>query len=526
MIPTTPITQIGPELPVRPGHPEANGARGASGPRARPRDWAALAVLMLPVLLVSIDNTVLSFALPAISLQFATTGAMLLWIVDAYPLVLAGLLVAMGSFGDRFGRRRMLIIGGIGFGILSVVAAFSESAGALVAARAGLGFFGAMLMPSTLSLLRNIFLDRSQRRLALAIWASGFAAGGALGPIVGGFLIEGFGWESVFLLAVPMLALMLVFTPIFVPESKDPNPGRVDLVSVALSMATLFPLVFAIKEFATHGFGVVVAAGLLIAIASGIWFVRRNLARPNPMLDVRLFAYAPFSGAVLVNFLAVFSLTGFLYFGSQHLQLVLGLGPVQSGMLLLPGLLLMIATGLAAVKVVKRVHPRVIIAVSLLLSALGYGLIAVVGDSTSGLALAVTFAVLSAGIGASETLSNDLIVSAVPAEKAGSASGISETAYEVGAVFGTAVLGSILVSSYRGAIDLPEGLSPAQQSTASETLGGAINVAGDLPAPIASQLIETARHAFDSGITTTAGIGVVLMIAASALAWRTLRHAK
>ena len=510
-------------------HPTALHTAGSVDDRpakARPRDWAALVVLMLPVLLVSIDNTVLSFALPAISLEFATSGIMLLWIVDAYPLVLAGLLVAMGSLGDRFGRRRMLMIGAIGFGVLSVVAAMSESAGSLVAARAGLGFFGAMLMPSTLSLLRNIFLDRNQRRLALAIWASGFAAGSALGPIVGGVLIESFGWPSVFLLAVPMLALMLAFTPIFLPESRDPNPGPVDPVSVVLSMATLFPIVFAIKSFATHGFGVAVAAGLIVATASGIWFVRRQLARPVPMLDVRLFAYAPFSGAVLVNLLAVFSLTGFLYFGSQHLQLVLGLGPIQSGMLLLPGLVVMIVAGLTVVKVVRRVPARVVVAASLLLSAVGYGMIAVVGNGTSGIALAMAFAVLSAGIGASETLSNDIIVSAVPAEKAGSASGISETAYEVGAVFGTAVLGSILAFSYRGAIDVPDGLTAAEQSTASETLGGAISVAGDLPAPIATQLIDSARHAFDSGIVTTAGIGAVLMIAASCLAWRTLKHAK
>ncbi len=494
--------------------------------RARPRDWAALVVLMLPVLLVSIDNTVLSFALPEISLEFATSGTTLLWIVDSYPLVLAGLLVAMGSFGDRFGRRRMLIVGAIGFGVLSVVAAFVESAGALVASRAALGFFGAMLMPSTLSLLRNIFLDREQRRLALAIWASGFAAGSALGPIVGGFLIEGFGWRSVFLLAVPMLALMLVFTPLLVPESKDPRPGPIDPLSVVLSIATLFPLVLAIKSLATDGFGPVAMGGLTIAALAGVWFVRRQLARPVPMLDVRLFSYAPFSGAVLVNFLAVFSLTGFLYFGAQHLQLVLGLGPVQSGLLLLPGLLMMIAMGLAAVRIVKRVHPRVVISAALVLSAVGYLLIAVVGNGTSGVALAVAFAVLSAGIGASETLSNDLIVSAVPAEKAGSAAGISETAYEVGAVFGTAVLGSILVSSYRDAIDLPAGLSDRQQAISSETLGGAINVAGELPAPLGQALIETARHAFDSGITTTAGIGAVLMVAASYLAWRTLRHAR
>ncbi len=257
--------------------------------RARTKDWFALVVLMLPVILISVDNTVLSFALPVISEALGPSAAAQLWIVDAYPLVLAGLLVTMGSLGDRWGRRRMLLIGASGFGLVSVGAAFVPNAEMLILARVGLGFFGAMLMPSTLSLLRSIFTNRQQRRLAIAIWATGFSAGAALGPIVGGLLLERFGWGSVFLIAVPVLLPLLMLAPFLIPESKDPNPGRIDPMSIVLSMVTLVPLVFAIKQFATEGFQpieiVLVAAG----VAAGLVFVRRQLSRENPMLDMRLF---------------------------------------------------------------------------------------------------------------------------------------------------------------------------------------------------------------------------------------------
>ena len=207
-------------------------------PRVGARGWAALVVLMLPVLLVSVDNTVLSFALPEISIALAPTGAEQLWIIDVYPLVLAGLLVTMGTLGDRFGRRRMLLIGASGFAAVSALAAFAPTAGLLIAARALLGLFGAMLMPSTLSLLRSIFQNRDQRRLAIAVWASAFSAGSALGPIVGGFLLEHFDWGSVFLIAVPVLIPLLIAAPLLVPESRDPNPGRID-IAVSYTHLTL-----------------------------------------------------------------------------------------------------------------------------------------------------------------------------------------------------------------------------------------------------------------------------------------------
>ncbi|HXF03161.1 MAG TPA: MFS transporter [Arthrobacter sp.] len=490
--------------------------------RAGRKEWTALAVLMLPVLLVAVDNTVLSFAVPAISLAFSTSGTTLLWIIDIYPLVLAGLLVAMGSLGDRFGRRRMLMIGAAGFAALSAVAAFSPSAELLVAARAGLGIFGAMLMPATLSLIRNIFTERTQRRLAVAIWAAGFSAGAALGPLLGGVLLEHFWWGSVFLLAVPMLLPMLVLTPAFVPESRDPEPGPVDVPSILLSVAALLPVVFAIKQVAAGGDLAAIAAAAAVGILAGWLFVRRQLHRPNPMLDVRLFRYRPFTGAVLVNLLAVFSLVGFLYFVSQHLQLVLGLSPLRAGLVLLPGLLVTIAAGLLAVPLVRRVAPHLVVAGALLLSAAAYWLAASTPDA-SAVTLMAAFGLLGAGVGASETLSNDLILSSVPAAKAGAASAVSETAYEVGSVFGTAVLGSILVGAYRQNINLPSGLSAEQQHAASETLGGAITVADQLPERTATALLDSAVHAFDSGVTVTAGLAGALMVASAWLAFRTLR---
>ena len=289
------------------------------------RAWVALAVLMLPVLLIAIDNTVLAFALPAIAEDFRPAASTQLWIVDVYSLVLAALLVAMGSLGDRIGRRRLLLIGATGFAVVSAAAAFAPSAQYLVIARAALGVFGAMLMPSTLSLIRNIFADASARRLAIAIWASCFTAGSTLGPIVGGALLQHFHWGSVFLVAVPILLPLLILGPRLVPESRDPNPGPLDLASVVLSFTAMLPFVWAIKTAAHDGLSPVVALAFVAGIASAVLFVRRQKRSQTPMLDIGLFSYAPFSSSILANFLSIVGLIGFIFFISQHLQLVLGL---------------------------------------------------------------------------------------------------------------------------------------------------------------------------------------------------------
>lgn len=491
----------------------------------RRRRWAALIVLMLPVLLVAIDNTVLAFAVPMISEGLAPSGAQLLWIVDVYPLVLAGLLVPMGSLGDRFGRRRMLMIGASGFAVISAVAAFVPTAGGLIAARAALGFFGAMLMPATLSLIRNIFTDPDERRTAIAIWAAGFSGGAALGPIVGGFLLEHFWWGSVFLLAVPLLLPLLIAGPKLIPESRDPNPGPIDPLSIALVLAAMTALVWSIKSVALYGLSAQVAVMLVVALATGIWFVRRQLSRPNPMLDVRLFANPVFSGSVAANLLSVFSLVGFLFFVSQHLQLVSGKSPVEAGVVLLPGLAITVASGLFVVWLARRFPAGHLVVAGLLLNAAGYAMVMLTGNSGSDWGLLVAFGLLGAGVGMAETMSNDLVLASVPATKAGAASAISETAYEIGSVLGTAVLGGLLTATYRSGVRLPDGLTAQQQVSAGETLGGASEVATQLPAAQAEQLLDSARAAFDSGVVLTSAIGVALMLAAAAVAAVTLRKA-
>lgn len=484
------------------------------------RRWIAMAVLLLPVLLVSIDNTVLSFALPQISTSLAPTGTQMLWIIDIYPLVLAALLVPMGSFADRFGRRRMLLIGGAGFTAVSIIAAFAPTAGALVASRAAMGIFGAMLMPSTLALVRNIFTDRNERRIAIAIWAAGFAAGAALGPIVGGFLLEHFWWGSVFLLAVPVLVPLLVLGPIFLPESRNETPGPIDFVSIAMVLAAMGSLVFGIKELVTGGVTASSLTIFLFGAVMGALFVRRQLRLPIPMLDMSLFTRRAFSGAVLVNLLSVFALVGFLYFASQELQLVHGLSPMVAGAVLIPGLIGMVAAGFLSVPAVNRWRPRAVVCVGLGLSAVGYGVIA--GANSSLTMIIVAFVVMAIGIGATETVSNDLIVSAVPAEKSGAASAISETAYEFGAVLGTAVLGSVLNAIYRAQLAGTPGVDPAS----TDTLGAAHETAAQLPVEQSASLMQNANEAFGAGVGVTAAIGAVLMVAALGLASQMLRAAR
>lgn len=493
----------------------------ASAP-ARHR-WWALAVLMLPVLLISIDNTVLSFALPDISRALQPSGTALLWIVDIYPLVLAGLLIAMGSLGDRFGRRRLLLIGSIGFAVVSAAAAFSPTTEWLIAARAALGFFGAMLMPSTLSLLRNIFVERDQRRLAIAIWATGFAIGAALGPIVGGVLLEHFWWGSIFLLAVPVLIPLVALTPWLIPESKDPSPGRIDPLSIVLTLTTMAPIVYAIKSFASDGLSPVGVVALLAGLLSGVVFARRQLRRPEPMIDMGLFRIRTFSVAVSVNLLSCVAFVGFLFFVSQHLQLVLGLSPINAGLVLVPGLLAMMVASLGVVPVSRRIRPGIVIPVALVISAVGYLIVALADGPAPASILLFAFAVLGFGVGAAETVSNELIIASAPARKAGAAAAISETAYEVGAVLGTAILGSILTASYRGALQIPSGLTSAEADAARETLGGATELAENLPVGLARELLHSAQSAFDSGIALTSGIGVVLIVAAAVMATVSLR---
>ncbi|GAA3762584.1 MFS transporter [Microbacterium kribbense] len=486
------------------------------------RGWSALAVLMLPVLLVAVDNTVLSFALPQIALDLEPTSIQQLWIIDAYPLVLATLLVTMGTLGDRFGRRRMLLIGAVGFAAVSAVTAFAPDAVWLIAGRAAMAVFGAMLMPSTLSLIRSIFADRRQLRLAIAIWAASFSAGAALGPIVGGLLLEHFGWGAVFLMAVPVLVPLAILAPILVPESRDPQPGRVDPVSIALSVGALLPVVYAVKQMAVSGIGGIVLPLLAAGALLGVLFVRRQRRTTGPMLDVSLFGNARFSGALLVNLCSVIALVGFLFFVTQHLQLIVGLSPMQAGLALLPSLAVMIVAGLAVVPVSSRLAPRVLIPAALVFSVAGYLGIALTTGPHSLLPTVLASVSLGIGIGMAETVSNELILSSAPAAKAGAASAVSETAYEVGTVLGTSVIGGLLTAVYRSSIAIPAGVPAGVAAEARETLAGAVHASHALGGATGRALWDAAARAFDSGVMMAGLIGAGLVVVAAIVAAATL----
>lgn len=490
--------------------------------RATVRDWIALAVLMIPVLLTSVDNTVLSFALPQLSTALKPSGSQLMWLVDIYPLMLAGLLIAMGSLGDRLGRRRLLVIGAVGFGLTSVLAAYSPSASALIAARALLGVFGATLMPSTLSLIRNIFADRQDRRLAIAVWAAMFSGGAALGPIAGGWLLEHYWWGSVFLINVPLIVAFLALTYWFLPESRDPDPGRIDLASIALSMTAMLPIVFGIKKFAESGASDLALTAFGVGIVSAVAFVRRQRGRHAPMLDLSLFANRMFSGAIVSNLLSLMGFAGFVFFAAQFLQLVVGLSPMTAALALLPGLVITVAAGFVAVRLVRGIAANKLISASFVLSAIGYAIATFAG--TPGVwSITVAFAVLGAGIGLAETLTNDIMLTSVEPHKAGAAAAISETAYEIGAVLGTAVLGSILTITYRDHVSVPAIAKWGNSDTQFETLGGTLQAAARYPNAIGTDLIASARAAFDLGIQRSSAAAIVLALAAALWSFHTLR---
>ena len=489
------------------------------------RRWAALCVLVLPVVLVAVDNTVLAFAVPAISEALRPTGIQVLWMVDIYPLVLAGLLVPMGSLGDRIGRRRLLLIGASGFAAVSAAAAFAPSASWLVVARAAMGVFGSMLMPATLSLIRNVFVDARERRIAIAVWAAGMSGGAALGPLLGGFLLEHFGWPAVFWMAAPVLVPLLVLGPLLVPESRDPRPGPIDVVSIGLVLATMTPLVWGIKHLSSVGPDAAAAVALAVSVLGGVTFVRRQLRREIPMLDVRLFTNPVFSGSVFANLLSMFALVGFFYFAAQHLQLSSGMSPMLAGLFLLPGTVATAVAGLLVVRVVERVRPSRVVAGGIAINALGYVVVLATQGWWLDAGLMAAFILIGLGSGAAETISNDLILASVPAAKAGAASAISETAYEVGSVLGTAVLGSVLTAVYTTRVAVPDGLAPQDAAAAGQTLGGATDVAGRLDPARAEALLSSAREAFDSGVLYTSWIAVAVLTVAAVVALRALRTA-
>jgi DHA2 family multidrug resistance protein-like MFS transporter len=491
----------------------------ATTPKAGRREWVGLAVIALPCLVYAMDLTVLNLAVPQLSTDLAPSSAQLLWIVDIYGFLVAGLLVTMGTLGDRIGRRRLLLLGAAAFAGASVLAAWSTSAGMLIAARALLGVAGATLAPSTLSLIRNMFADPRQRTVAVSVWITSFAVGGAVGPLVGGVLLEWFWWGSVFLVAVPVMALLLLLGPRLLPEFRDPAAGRLDLGSAGMSLAAVLAVIYGLKQLAQDGPGWLAVGCMLAGLLVGVGFVRRQRRLADPLIDVRLFANRAFSAALTTNLLSFFVGFGALLFTAQYLQLVLGLSPLEAGLWSLPSSVGFILGSMATPLLVRRAAPVAVMAAGLALAAVGFGLLTQLPPS-SGLPLLVTGSVIfSLGLAPVDTLATDLAVGAAPPERAGAASAITETSAEFGGALGIAVLGVIGTAVYRAqmAEAVPAGVPDQAAAAARDTLGGAVAVAGQLPERVGASLLEVAREAFTQGLHLATAVS-----AAAALAFAVL----
>ncbi|MFL1426522.1 MULTISPECIES: MFS transporter [unclassified Nocardiopsis] len=492
--------------------------------RAGAREWAALAVLGVPAVLVMMNMSVLYLALPRLSSDLEPDGAELLWIMDVYGFTVAGFLITMGALGDRLGHRRVLLLGAAAFAGASVLAAYSTGAGALIAARAVQGVAAAAMAPSSLGVIRGLFTHPAQRARAITIWTMAFMGGGALGPIVGGALLQYFRWGSVFLVSVPAMVVLLVCAPFLVPPSRGSGAGLPDPASVVMSLAAPLTLVYGVKGLASDGPGTAslgsVAAGLLIGAA----FVRRQRRLSAPLVDPALFRNPAFAVPV-----AGMTVVGALLFGttlltSQYLQLVVGLEPLAAGLWQAPTAVVGTLTALVASGLVPRVHPAVPMGAGAALAVAGPVLF-VLADGGPGLVVAGSVA-LFAGLSPFMALGTGLVVGAAPRERSGAASAISETGAELGGALGIAVLGGVATAVYGARVRdrMPEGVPGDLARSAGETLPAALTAAERLPGDLGGALVETARSAFVHSLHVHALVLVPLLAVLAVVTLTVLRR--
>jgi DHA2 family multidrug resistance protein-like MFS transporter len=472
------------------------------------------------------DLTVLHLAVPQLTRDLKPSSSQMLWIVDVYGFLVAGFLITMGTLGDRIGRRRVLLIGAAGFGAASTVAAFSFSAEMLIAARAALGIAGATLLPSTLALIRRMFVDERQRGVAIGIWVAIFSAGTAIGPVLGGALLDRFWWGSVFLLGVPVMVVLLLVGPALLPEFRDPDAGGLDPSSVALSLAGVLTVIYGLKLIAEEGVHWLPLLSIAVGIAVGFVFLRRQRKLLVPLIDLRLFRSRAFSVSLSAETLALFVWAGSYLFVAQYLQLVLGLSPMAAGLWLVPAGGGSFLGGMLAPTLARKLAPASVVSLGLVMEAIGSVMLTQlrVGD---GVALVVgASALIAAGAAIVVTIATDLILGAAPPERAGTAAGIGETGNEIGLSLGIALIGSLGAAVYRHdlARTIPPGIASSAARAARETLAGALAVGETLTRSLGAELRVVAQQAFTQGLTFAAAFGAVVALGVALLVVVSLRR--
>jgi DHA2 family multidrug resistance protein-like MFS transporter len=474
-----------------------------------------LVVLLLATTVLTMDLGVLWLAAPHLAADLRPSGSELLWVTDVYGFMMAGLLVTAGALGDRVGRRRLLLVGAVTFAVASLLCAWSASPAMLIGARALLGVSGALILPSTLSLIAAVFPDPGQRARAIAMWVTAMSLGVAIGPVVGGVLLQWFWWGSVFLIGVPVMVLLLALGPVVLPEYRSPDAARLDPLSVALFMMSVLPVVYAVKKYAEHGFGPHVWLPAPVGLAFGVLFVRRQNRLEQPLLDLRLFRERSFSAALALLVLVMAAMSGVEYLLPQFFQMVVGLPPLTAGLWLLPGAAgLLIGSQLTPV-LGRSLRPASIVALGTAVATAGFVLVAAAGPDDGPLAVSAGLGILLLGLSPTMVLGTDLMVGSAPSEKAGSASAVAMTATDFGSAAGIALIGSVTTSVYRGevAAAIPAG------SPAADTIGGAV---AHLPA--GSAALDVARTAFTHGVNAAAWVGAALCVVLTVVVPLTLKH--
>jgi len=497
-----------------------------SGLRAGRKEWMALGLLLLPSLLLFMMLTILFVAIPSLAADLTPSGTQLLWILDIYGFLMAGFLVLMGTLADRIGHRNLLMVGAAAFGVVSVLAAITDDPVMMIVWRAVLGVAAATQMPATLGLIFTMFHDAKQRGVAIGSWAASISAGVALGPLLSGFLLETFSWRATFLVAVPVMAVVVIGAPLLLPAHHGSSAGKLDVLSALLLLATLLPFIYGIKTIATDGSMAGSLLGIVFGVLFGVWFVIRQLRTTDPLLDVRLFRNRTVSAALGVFILSATGLGGVYLLFTQYLQLVEGLSPLRTGLTILPAALLLVVVSMTSPILARHVRPGYVIAAGLAIQVIGYLMLTQV-DSTSGFPLLVAgFIVLYPAVSPSMALTTDLVVGSVPPEKAGAAGGLASTVNDLGISLGIAIVGSIGLATYHSQIEdtIPTGLPPEADAAARENLDGAVATAMQLPADLSQPLLAAAREAFANGLNVAAATAAAIAAAAAVLAAVMLRH--
>jgi len=485
------------------------------------RRWWALAVLCTTLLIITLDNTILNVAIPALVRDLNATTSELQWIVDGYTLVFAGLLLTMGSVGDRFGRKGALMVGLLVFGAGSMLSGMAQGAGQLIFTRASMGIGAALIMPATLSLLTNIFRDPRERARAIGVWAAVAGASGALGPVIGGFLLQHFSWGSVFFVNVPVIAVALVGGWYLLPSSRDADAPRLDLVGAALSIVGLVAVLWAIIEAPIKGWGdTTVLAALVLGVVVLGAFIVWELVSSHPMLDVRFFRNRRFSAANVAITLVFFAMFGQMFLGTQYLQTVLGFSALESGLRMLPMALLMVTVAPLAPRLVERIGTKLVVGCGMVLAAIGLTVVATVPVSDGYVHILLGFCLASTGMALTMAPATESIMGSLPPSKAGVGSAMNDTTRQMGGALGVAVLGSVFATVYRPGMErglAGLGLSGEQLGRAQDSIGGAVQVATELPVQTAQELIGIAKVQFVDGMQTALMVGVVVILVAAAV---------